>query len=234
VTVATPRARRPVVAFLPPACCGAGYFSPLRRAFGSRIEFLAVERPGLGRRYREPALTEAAAGAADVVSRLGVHVDAIYGESLGAYLGLAVAARLSQSWPPLLIVASNCPPSVRGRIDTSQVQSIQAAIAAMRTLGGEIPVEVIDHPELADQAFRVIRDDLDLSQSLIGALRETRIAGNIQVICGDDDPAATQPEWWGAHTTGSCRVVRLPGGHLLSRANPSGVADAVLSSLAGR
>ena len=84
MTSVTSGAGRPTVAFLPPACCGAGYFRPLRRALADRVDFRAVELPGRGRRYQEPAVTQAAAAAKDVAARLGGHVDAIYGESLGA------------------------------------------------------------------------------------------------------------------------------------------------------
>ena len=221
------------MAFLPPACCGAGYFRLLRRAFGGRIEFLAVELPGRGRRYREPPITQATAAAADVAARIDGHVDAIYGESLGAYLGLAVAAMPGWSHPPLLIAASNSPPSARGRIETGQVNSIETAAAAMRALGGEIPAEILDHPELADSAYCLIRDDLRLSASLIDAARAAKIAGDIHVIGGTGDTGLTQLDSWASHTTGNCQVLFLPGGHLLSRRNPSGVAGAVLSVLAG-
>lgn len=234
MTYATQGTSRPVVAFLPPACCGAGYFRPLRRALGDQVEFLAAELPGRGRRYREPAITQAGAAVADITARLDSRLDAIYGESLGAYLGLAVAAALRQSRPPLLIAASNSPPSARERTAASQVLTIDDAIAAMRALGGEIPAEIADHPELADQAFGVIRDDLFLSQSLIASARGARTAGDIQVIGGAGDAGLVQLESWASHAEGSCRVSLIPGGHLLSRDNPPAVAKAILAALAGR
>jgi surfactin synthase thioesterase subunit len=227
-------ASRPVVAFLPPACCGAGYFRLLRHAFGGSIEFLAVELPGRGRRYREPAIIRAAAAAADVTARIGGHVDAIYGESLGAYLGLVVAAMPGWSRPPKLIAVANSPPSVRGRIDTGQVDSAETAVAAMRALGGEIPEEITDYPELATHAYGMIRDDLRLSQSLIDSARAITIAGDIHVIGGAEDAGLTQLDAWADHTMGRCQVTVLPGGHLLSRRNPAGVASAVLGLLASR
>jgi surfactin synthase thioesterase subunit len=226
---------RPVVAFLPPACYGAGYFRRLRRAFDGRIEFLALELPGRGHRHLEPPITQATAAVADVAAQIGDRVlDASYGESLGAYLGLAVAATIKQPRPPLLFAVSNSPPSVREPVNLDHVNSIETAVAAMKALGGEIPAEVADHPELAGHAYAVVRDDLRLSQSLIESTRETTIAGDIHVIGGDDDTGLIQLGSWANHTKGSCRVARLPGGHLLSRRNPSGVAEAVLSSLASR
>src|SRR5215470_8599723 len=105
---------RPVVAFLPPSCCGAGYFRRLRRALGDRVDAHAVELPGHGRRYAEPPVTQAARAVRDIAEQLPATVDAVYGESLGAYVALAVAATLPR--PPLLLAASNSPPSVRAAL----------------------------------------------------------------------------------------------------------------------
>ncbi|WP_431042213.1 thioesterase II family protein [Streptomyces sp. P1-3] len=221
-----------MVAFIPPSCCGAGYFRRLRRALGDRVSFRAVELPGHGRRYQEPFLTEAGPAVDDIVRQLDGPVDALYGESLGAYLGLGVAAALGQSRHPLLLAASNSPPSVRQRIRTEEVRSIETAVAALTEMGGEIPAEVVSDPELADRAYPLIRADLLLSQSCIDLVRGATVAGDIQVVAGDADTALTRLESWADHTTGRCEVARLPGGHLLSSSNPSGVAGVVLESLA--
>ncbi|HWM04086.1 MAG TPA: alpha/beta fold hydrolase [Actinophytocola sp.] len=224
----------PVVAFIPPSCAGAGYFRPLRRVLGERVDFRAVELPGHGRRYREDPLTVARDAARDVADRLGGPVDAIYGESLGAYVGLAVTALLDQPRPPLLLAAANSPPSVRERIRTEDADSIESAVAMLAAMGGQIPTAVVDDPELARQAFPLMRADLHLSQSFIERTRELRVAGDIHVLGGTADTALCRLESWADHTTGHCSVNRLPGGHLLSATNPTGVAEVVLRSLDDR
>lgn len=223
--------RTPTVAFIPPSCCGAGYFRGLRRALGERIDFRAVELPGHGRRYREALLTRAEPAVADVTAQLGGRVDAIYGESLGAYIGLAVAAAVRQGPYPLLIAASNSPPSVRERIRTEELRSLDAAVATLTSMGGEIPAEVLRTPELAERLYPVIRDDLHLSQSFIDLTRSMTAAGDIQVLAGADDAASVRLESWADHTTGRCGVTVLPGGHLLSAGDPSGAAEAIVTLL---
>jgi surfactin synthase thioesterase subunit len=223
---------RPVVAFIPPSCCGAGYFRRLRRALGDRVDFRAVELPGHGRRYQEPLVTDAKIAVLDMADQIDGRVDAIYGESLGAYIGLAVTEVIEQPRPPLLLAASNSPPSVRDRIRTEEIDSIETAVATMTAMGGEIPAEVMTDPEVVDHAYPMMRDDLYLSQSFIDATRGLTVAADIQVLGGAADAGLVELEAWDAHTTGRCEVIRLPGGHLLSATNPSGVARLVDRSLA--
>jgi surfactin synthase thioesterase subunit len=225
------RRGRPVVAFIPPSCCGAGYFRRLRRALGDRIDARVVELPGHGRRYAEPPVTRAALAVRDVAGRLsGTTVDAVYGESLGAYVGLAVAEALPQ--PPLLLAASNCPPSVRAPVAGGGADSLEAAVAALTAMGAQIPAEVLTDPALADQARALILADLRLSWSMIDATRTTTVAADVHVLAGAGDPAAVALEAWSAHTTGRCEVSRITGGHLLSATNPEGVARWIGRALA--
>ncbi|SBV04574.1 Surfactin synthase thioesterase subunit [Streptomyces sp. Ncost-T6T-1] len=223
-----------MVAFVPPSCCGIGYFRPLRRALGDRIEFRPVELPGHGRRFEEPCLVTADDAVRDVAGQLGGPVDALYGESLGAYVALAVAATLGQPRPPLLFAVSNSPPSVREDMDPTEVTSIESAVAVLTGMGGEIPAEVVTDPVLAAGAFPLIRDDLLLSGSFIAGYRDTRSPGDIRVIAGLDDTASSDLTAWSRHTEADCSVLRLPGGHLISAANPSGVAQAVLDAFSNR
>ncbi|MGK3202788.1 thioesterase II family protein [Amycolatopsis sp. MEPSY49] len=219
------------MAFVPPACCGAGYFRRLRRLVDDRLEIRAVELPGRGRRYSEPTITQAGPAAKDLTARLGGRVDAIYGESLGAYLGLAVAAGLDQDPPPVLLAASNSPPCARRASGGEPASSIEEAIAGLAALGGEIPAELLTDRALAESAFPLLRDDLSLSWSLIGALRETVVACRVVVLGGRDDTTLTRLGSWAAHTTRNCTVTRLPGDHLLSASNPAGVARVILGTV---
>lgn len=221
---------RPVVAFIPPSCCGADYFHRLRRAVADRIEFRAVELPGHGRRYAEAVLTGARTAVSDVICQLARPVHAVYGESLGAYLGLGLAAAIGTGSPPL-IAASNAPPSTRERIPLEHVDGIDSAIAVLAKVGGEVPPEIFADPELRQRAYPLIRGDLHLAQACIDLLRKTEMRGDIHVLAGDEDAAATELDAWAVHTRGRCEIVRLGGGHLLSATNPRGVADAVLRIL---
>jgi surfactin synthase thioesterase subunit len=222
---------RPAVALIPPSCCGAGYFRRLRRALGDRIDARVVELPGHGHRYMEPPVTQAALAVREVAERLsGTPVDAIYGESLGAYVGLAVAGALPRM--PLLLVASNSPPSVRDPVPGGGVDSLEDAVAALTAMGAQIPSEVLTDPALADQTRELILGDLRLSWSMIDATRAMNVTADIHVLAGTGDPAAIALDAWAVHTTGQCEVSWITGGHLLSAVNPKGVAQWVGRALA--
>jgi surfactin synthase thioesterase subunit len=222
---------KPVVALIPPSCCGAGYFRRLRRAMADTAVLRPVELPGHGRRYAEAALIRAEPALADVLGQLaelGGPVDAVYGESLGAYIGLAVAAAMDV---PALIVASNSPPSVREPFDVEGLTGFAEAAAALAAVGGEIPPEVAADPALAGRAHRMILDDLRLASSFVEATRTLRIRGDIGVLAGAEDRASTHLDLWPDFTEGACTVTGMPGGHLLSATNPHGVAEAVLRAV---
>ncbi|MFD5805180.1 MULTISPECIES: thioesterase II family protein [unclassified Streptomyces] len=223
--------RPPRVAFIPPSCCGTGYYRRLRTALGRRVDFRAVELPGHGRRFGEPALTDAEAAVADVARQLDGPVDAIYGESLGAYLGLALAATARPDATPFLIAASNSPPSARAPIDTTRITDIESAVSVLTSMGGEIPTDVVSDPELAGVFFPVIRDDLLLSQSCIALTRSLAIPSAVHVVAGADDAACTHLDGWADHTAARCTVTVVPGGHLLSAGDAWGLADSILHLL---
>lgn len=221
----------PSVVLIPPSCCGAGYFRKLRRALADRVDCHAVELPGHGRRFAEPLVMQAKSAVADLAARIAGPVDAVYGESLGAYIGLALAGILDQPRPPLLLAAANAPPSVRTRIPLEDTGSIETATATLAAMGGQIPAEVLADPGLAGHAYPTIRADLHLSQSFIERTRALTIPADIAVLAGLDDPGLTELHHWNRHTTGQCTVTHLPGGHLLSETNPTGVAEHIVRVL---
>ncbi|TRV72016.1 alpha/beta fold hydrolase [Streptomyces sp. 130] len=245
---------RPVIVLVPPSCCGAGYFHRLRRALPAGIDVVALELPGHGRRHAQEFVTSAPAVVADALARLDGRVDVVYGESLGAYVGLALAAALGGQRRPALVAASNVPPGLQRVVSAEDVASPRAAAATLASMGGAIPGEVLDDPRLLAGAFPMIRADLLLSRSFVELVATTTVPGDVTVVAGEDDrsltglrPGAKRPDpdgthrapslaypalaGWARHTTGRCGVELLPGGHLLSESNPSGVAGVLLSAL---
>ncbi|OIK28192.1 thioesterase II family protein [Streptomyces malaysiense] len=225
---------RPVIALVPPSCCGAGYFRRLRRALPAGIDVRALELPGHGRRYAQDFATDARAVVADALAQLGGRVDVVYGESLGAYVGLALVAALGEGRGPRLVVASNVPPAGRRVVADEDVATPRAAVATLTAMGGVIPDEVLGDPELLVGAYPMIRADLLLSRSFVETAGATTVPGDLTVVAGTDDRSLSGLSGWARHTTGHCAFELLPGGHLLSEGNPSGVANVLLSVLSGR
>src|SRR5256885_14876974 len=98
-------------------------------------------------------------------------------------------------------------------------------------MGGQIPAEVLSNQDLAGSAYPMIRADLFLSQSFLDFTRELTVAADIHVLGGVDDTSMTGLHHWARHSLGRCEVTRLPGGHLLSETNPTGVAEEIERAL---
>ncbi|WP_405683315.1 hypothetical protein [Streptomyces sp. NBC_00057] len=94
-----------------------------------------------------------------------------------------------------------------------------------------IPDEVVSDPQLAAGAFPLIRADLLLSRSFVETTRTTTIPGDLTVLGGASDTSLPDLPGWARHTSGRCSSVLLPGGHLLTETNPSGVAAALHTAL---
>ncbi|PRW64658.1 thioesterase II family protein [Actinopolyspora mortivallis] len=224
------RARTPVLVLIPPACCGAGYFRRVRRALGGRAEIHGLELPGHGRRYEEDMLTSAAAALRDVEERLPTSVDVVYGESLGAYIALALLSRRSDP-DTVLVAASNSAPSVRDDLDLDGIDSVEGAITRLLELGGDLPPELVNDRSVAEGFYHLIHSDLLLSQGFITMTREAVVDGDLLVLGGEQDVGLGALEAWKGHTRSRCEVFRIPGPHLLSGNNPHGVAEAIAAVL---
>lgn len=224
----------PRILLLPPSCCGVGYFRPLGKELTRRgIATRTVELPMHGRRWREDPLVDAHAAVADITAQVGLHeVDLVYGESMGAYLGLLLmnGAEPTRTAPPL-VAASNRPPVDRVDINVAAVTSLETAQRAFADLGGEVPVGIVNLAATPERTFALLRGDIALSQSLIEATRPLRTIGPITVVRGTEDTSAGDLSRWSLHATGDVSVHHVRGGHLISSANPSEIADIVVTTL---
>jgi surfactin synthase thioesterase subunit len=209
---------------IPPSCCGAGYFRKVRRAIGDRLDVTALELGGHGRRFAEPAVRTSREAVEDLAGRLPEGTTAVYGESLGAYLALAVAGRTPGI--TTLLAAANIPPSQRaGDPPPVEGDGLAEAVAALAEMGGQVPAEVLAEPSLASSAARLIRADLALGADLAAALRTTRTDARLSVLAGDADPSLRALEGWADHARDGADLTVVPGGHLLSSTSPQLVAD---------
>jgi surfactin synthase thioesterase subunit len=209
---------------IPPSCCGAGYFRRVRRSIGARLEVTALELAGHGRRFAEPAVRTAQEAVHDLVERLPEGTTAVYGESLGAYLALAVAGHAPGI--STILAAANIPPSQRaGDPPLDEGGGLAEAVAALTGMGGQIPPEVLVEPSLANSAARLIRADLALGADLAVALKTTRTDARLSILAGDADPSLRALEAWQDHARDGADLTVISGGHLLSSNSPQAVAD---------
>ena len=200
------------------------------------LEVAAIQLPGRGDRAGEPALS----GFADVVERLRAEIEphldrpyALYGHSMGAHLGLALARSLAARPPVALFVGASTAPA-RYRSQPPQVRRDDATLLSwLRGLGGT-PEAVLSDPEWHPLILPPLRADLAL---LDDSRRHTGppVAHRIHAFVGDGDPLVPPDSaaGWAAETTAasSCEVVA--GGHLFLEASAEVVLQRIRQHLRG-
>ncbi|MEU8663492.1 thioesterase II family protein, partial [Actinoplanes philippinensis] len=206
----------PVLICLPHAGGSASSFFALARALTPGVEVLAVQYPGRQDRLAEPLV--------DDLEMLASHIDqalppwshrpvALLGHSMGAAVGLALAARLERAGrPPLGLIASAARPPSRTAGAGVHRLSDAALLAEVEILNGEATTDPV-RADLVRSALPVIRNDyraLETWPAPGGILRCP-----IAALAGEHDPRVTPDDAraWSRYTSGPFVCQAMPGGH---------------------
>lgn len=156
---------------------------------------------------------------------------AIFGHSLGALVGFAVARELRRRGLPSpvhLFVSARRAPQIPDAALLHKLPDPEFT-AWLRRLGG-IPEAVFQEPELLAYFFPILRADLAVNGCRVAA--EPPLDCPITAMRGADDDRVTaeQLDAWQAQTRGAFDREVFPGGHFFLQTERT----AVLGSLANR
>ena len=197
------------------------------------VELLAVELPGRGARAKEAPMRVRAELVARMADELPMQAPfAIYGHSLGAVLGFALARELRRRGKPgpvHLFVSGRRAPELPEPAPMHQLPDAQF-LERLKRLGG-IPDAVLAHPELVEYFLPILRADITLVEEE-PYRPEPPLECPITALGGDDDEKARLGELtaWGAHTAGAFEHEVFPGGHFFIQT----ARDVFLGSLSRR
>ncbi len=218
----------------------ARVFDALVAALPPRIEPVALDMPGRGRSWREAPATTAGEAVDWLVARTA-RIDggfAVFGHSLGAYLGLALAARLEETeggmrCSTLFASANSGPVGAVLPFQGSPLLADDEEIFRVATAsGGGVDPRVLDHPQLRARSADLLRADFALSESFLRKQRRTVTEADIVVCCGSDDIfSARQLEQWRVNSTSGTEIRRFPGGHFYLEQEAGEVAAVVAAKL---
>ncbi len=170
-----------------------------------------------------------AESAAKAASPLMDRPYAIYGHSLGALTGFALAHQLgSAGFPPAhLFVSGARAAHVPAGGRPIHALSEPEFTAEIRRLGGT-PGEILQHAELMSALVPALRADFSIYETY-AAPEDQTLACPITAFGGQDDPLVSPEELdaWRVLTASGFRLHLLPGGHML----PGPSVEAMLSSI---
>ncbi|MFD3546459.1 thioesterase II family protein [Streptomyces sp. NPDC058655] len=217
----------------------ARFFDPLVKALPAEIEPIPVELPGRGRRWREAPATsadEAVDSLMDAVTSVEGEF-AIFGHSLGAYVGLALAARVEEttgrSRCSTLFASANAGPqgAVLPFEGSPLLTTDEEIFDITEKSGGGLSPQILEHPQLRRRTADLLRADFAVSESFLSKQRRTVTEAGIIVCSGTEDIFSdSQLDQWRMNSTQQTEFHRFPGGHFYLEQN----VDAVVRVIAGR
>ena len=213
---------------LPYSGGGASMYYGWQRLFGPRVEVAPIHLPGREDRLGEPLSHPAEALAAAVAGRAD-RPYAIYGHSMGAWLGFEVirALRRQGARLPLRFYPAAClPPDVTwpltGYADLPDDDDFLNVLVERLNA----PAEPWAIPELREALLPVLRADF----AWIAGYRykpEPPLAVPLVGLAGADDAEAGPSPMlgWSRHTCESFRLCTFPGDHFFLRSASAEVTD---------
>ncbi|HKV34666.1 MAG TPA: alpha/beta fold hydrolase [Pyrinomonadaceae bacterium] len=221
-----PNARLRLFCF-PYAGGGAAIYRGWENYLPPGVEIFAVQPPGRGGRFKEPALDRMDSLVAAVATAMQPFLDrpiVLFGHSVGAFASFEMAYRLADTFgihvQHLFVSGARAPQLPRNRKNIHDL-SEEDFITELKTLNGT-PPEVLENPELMRMVSATLRADF--------AIAETYRASNkhplncpMSVFGGLEDTLAAREdlEAWKVHTTNSFDLWQLPGDHFFIHTSDS-------------
>lgn len=177
-----------------------------------------MQLPGRGWRLREEPMRDLDRMADEVVAALDTVQGrlALFGHSMGAWLGLEVARRLSAGGraPEVLFASGRQAPSIPSRLPPmGQLDQAQFVAAVQQRYGG-IPNEILGDKALLGLLIPALRADISALESYRYRKSE-RLPCPLVVLGGEDDPHVSREDLaqWESEAGADFRVRSFAGGH---------------------
>ncbi len=224
--------RRARLFCLPYAGGSAAVFRPWMGLLGPEVEVAAVQLPGRGWRLREPPLTDLRTLALQVAEAIAAAGDdlpfALFGHSMGSWLGLEVVRRLEEMGrPPLRFFASGrqAPGLGSTHPPLSHLSDAEFVTEVQKRYGG-IPKEIVAEKDLLELLLPALRADIAMLEAY-SHRPERPIATPIHAIVGGSDRMVSVEEMapWAEEAAGEFEVSILDGGHFYFQPDPGPLVD---------
>lgn len=205
---------------LPYAGGGAAVFRAWHEHLPETVEVCPVQLPGRETRFQEPPIDSLPALVAQLAPALRPLLDrpfAIYGHSMGALIGFALAQRLRADYglaPTHLLVGARRAPQVPAAGAPVHQLAEDEFVDALRQRYNGIPTVLLQQPELLRLFLPILRADFKLLETYVYT-GPPALECPVVVFGGAQDALVAQADLdaWAGVTSGPCVRHTLPGGH---------------------
>ena len=203
------------------------------------IELCAIQLPGRGDRFGEPAFAQLPGLVAALRTELFPHLSqpfSFFGHSMGALIAYELTRALRASGDPMprhLFVSGRRAPHLPERRRPLHALPEREFREELGRLQGT-PKSVLDDPELMDLLTPILRSDFSISETYTHAPGDP-LDVPLTVFGGADDAETTREELdgWRAHSRAFSRLQVFPGHHFFLHDQARAVTRAILDELGG-
>jgi surfactin synthase thioesterase subunit len=227
-----PMAKAVVLAF-PHAGGGPSAYATWPARFPGWLDLCAFAAPGRESRSDEPPC-ESWLALTQVALQASREIDlplAIFGHSLGAWLGYDVTRQLAEAMRPPwhLLIAGARPPHVRPPPPQSHDEA--SLLAYVRALGGTSE-DVLRDSELRRAFLRALSADLKAAAGCMPA-KPAPLQVDATIFYGRSDPTLSlaEAERWRDLFSHDVKCIAFPGGHFFPRESRDMVISALIARL---
>ncbi len=216
---------------LPHAGGAASTYNQWHRLVPPGVEVCAIELPGRGARFKEPALTSMAAVVEHVAALIEPLADVPYvllGHSMGAVVALELARGRSSGAgrPPHALVVAGCRAPYLPRPYPQPLSGLpdDELVRALTRLEG-LPLRVLEMPGFLKTFLPTIRADLRCREQWRDDMRQVDVP--LHVLGGHGDTAVPEAdlEAWKVYSARPIHLRMFDGGHFFVRDNQAQVID---------
>lgn len=221
---------RKVQLFLLHFAGGNSYSFQFIAPYLSNFELVPIELPGRGKRMAEPILHDFYAAADDVYKQIMTKLNGdkflIYGHSMGAFLGMRVAAMLEKAGKPLayLFVSGNSGPGII-REEKDYLLPDKEFMDMLIKMGGLSP-ELLENQELLDFFLPIIRSDFEVTGK-IDPPAEEPINAPIYAMMGTEEDEVEKIDNWKRFSATLCETEVMPGDHFFIHKHAQKIAKII-------
>ncbi|XP_013381250.1 S-acyl fatty acid synthase thioesterase, medium chain-like isoform X2 [Lingula anatina] len=240
-----PSAKYVLVCF-PWAGGGSNWYGRWAQLLPETIEVCAIRLPGRENRFQEPCYKDPDTYIQDVTAAVYKYVSAhgtalaIWGHSLGSYMGYEVAKQLQEKHGldpvHLFFSGASAPHSEKRKLNQVKTagMSDEEFVENMRRLGGT-PREILDDKEMMKLFLPSLRADFCILENYWSSYDKTQVkpfSCPISVFDGSED-RPHDLEAWSDLSDGPFHKMMLKGGHfyLIEEANTRTITEYIAANL---
>lgn len=223
-------------------------FNDIEKHISKKVEWITLELPGRGSRFKEGLLTDVNDMVADLLQKIIPHITEggdyiIYGHSLGTLLGYELTKKIIEKdlkQPSCLFFTGRGAPGYERCSKKRSALPKDEFWEEINKIGG-LPSDIFEHKDLLDMYYPILRSDFQAVEEYKFQEAEKQFSIPLHICMGeeeigkeDDDKTPLESmKAWKNETNSPCTFDLLKGDHFFIFNNSKTIANKIYNAAIG-